>query len=59
MPVWLIPFLGKEFSVLPQLQTNAEAKAPILWPPDGKSPLIGKDPDVERLKVGGIGGNKG
>ena len=27
---------------------DAEAKAPILWPPDAKSQLIGKDPDVER-----------
>ena len=25
---------------------DAEADAPILWPPDGKSPLIGKDPDA-------------
>ena len=25
--------------------TDAEAETPILWPPDGKSPLIGKDPD--------------
>ena len=24
----------------------AEAEAPILWPPDVKKPLIGKDPDV-------------
>ena len=24
--------------------TDAEAEAPILWPPDGKSWLIGKDP---------------
>ena len=23
-----------------------EAEAPILWPPDGKSRLIGKDPDA-------------
>ena len=27
-------------------RTNAEAEAPILWPPNGKSRLIGKDPDV-------------
>ena len=27
-------------------RTNAEAKAPILWPPDVKSWLIGKDPDA-------------
>ena len=26
--------------------TNAEAEAPILWSPDAKSRLIGKDPDV-------------
>ena len=25
--------------------TEAEAEAPILWPPDLKSQLIGKDPD--------------
>ena len=27
-------------------RTDAIAKAPILWPPDGKSWLIGKDPDA-------------
>jgi len=27
-------------------RTDAEAKAPILWPPDVKSLLIGKDPDA-------------
>ena len=27
-------------------KTDAEAKAPILWPPDVKSWLIGKDPDA-------------
>ena len=26
--------------------TDAEAEAPILWPPDAKSQLIGKDPDT-------------
>ena len=26
--------------------TDAEAEAPILWPPDTKSQLIGKDPDA-------------
>ena len=26
--------------------TDAEAEAPILWPPNSKSRLIGKDPDV-------------
>ena len=27
-------------------RTDAEAKAPVLCPPDAKSHLIGKDPDV-------------
>ena len=27
-------------------RTDAEAETPILWPPDGKNQLIGKDPDA-------------
>ena len=27
---------------------DADAEAPILWPPDVKSLLIGKDPDAEK-----------
>ena len=27
-------------------RTDAEAEAPILWPPDAKSRLTGKDPDA-------------
>ena len=27
-------------------RTDAEAEAPILWPPDAKSQLSGKDPDA-------------
>ena len=27
-------------------RTDAEAETPILWPPDGKTWLIGKDPDA-------------
>ena len=27
-------------------RTDAKAEIPILWLPDGKSQLIGKDPDV-------------
>ena len=27
-------------------RTDAEAEAPTLWPPDGKSRLTGKDPDA-------------
>ena len=26
-------------------KTKAEAEAPIVWPPDAKSTLVGKDPD--------------
>ena len=29
-------------------RTDAEAETPILWPPDGKNWLIGKDPDAEK-----------
>ena len=29
-------------------RTNAEAEAPILWPPDVKSGLVGKDPDAAK-----------
>ena len=29
-------------------KTDAEAEAPILWPPDAKSQLIGKDPDARK-----------
>ena len=29
-------------------RTDAEAETPILWPPHGKSRLIGKDPDDGR-----------
>ena len=34
---WYWIFIGK---------TDADAEAPILWPPDVKSQLIGKDPDA-------------
>ena len=33
----LLVFIGR---------TDAEAETPVLWPPDGKSQLIGKDPDA-------------
>ena len=29
-------------------RTDAEAEAPVLWPPDAKSRLIRKDPDAEK-----------
>ena len=31
--------------------TDAEAEAPVFWPPDAKSELIGKDPDSAHLKL--------
>ena len=41
-------------------RTDAEAEAPVLWPPDAKSWLIRKDPDAgERLKAEGKGDNRG
>ena len=33
-------------------RTDAAAEAPILWPPDGKSQLIGKDPDAGKEDKG-------
>ena len=27
-------------------RTDAEAETPMLWPPDGKNQLMGKDPDA-------------
>ena len=29
-------------------RTDAEAETPILWPPDMKNQLIGKDSDAEK-----------
>ena len=29
-------------------RTDAEAEAPVLWPPDAKNQLIGKDPEAEK-----------
>ena len=29
-------------------RNDAEAETPVLWPPDAKSRLIGKDPDAGR-----------
>ena len=30
----------------PEYSSEADAEVPILWPPDAKSQLIGKDPDA-------------
>ena len=44
---------GSNLSILKEINPEyslegliAEAKAPILWPPDAKSRLIGKDPNA-------------
>ena len=36
----------KEIKTLNVGRTDADAEAPIIWPHDGKSPLLGKDPDA-------------
>ena len=48
------PLDCKELSSLKEINTEysfirrtvAESETPILWPPDAKSSLIGKDPDA-------------
>ena len=40
-------------------RTDAEAETPILWPPDAKNWLTGKDWCWERLKAGGEGDDRG
>ena len=40
-------------------RTDAEAEAPILWPPDAKSWLTGEDPDTGRLKAEAEERNRG
>ena len=38
-------------------RTETEVEAPVLWPPDARSQLVGKDPDAgkDRLKAKGEG----
>ena len=43
--IWLVNPKGNQFWISIG-RTDAGAAAPILWPPDGKSQLIGKDPDA-------------
>ena len=44
----IFPTQGSNQSILKELigRTDAEAEAPISWPPDAKSRLIGKDSDA-------------
>ena len=39
--------ISPEYSLL---RTDAEAGAPIFWPPDGKNWFIGKDPDARKTE---------
>ena len=45
---WGLPWAEKETKPVKIFigSTDAEAKAPILWPPDTKSQLTRKDPDA-------------
>ena len=45
-PGSLYTILTKEFALLGMLYSGKVNKAPIFWPPDVKSWLIGKDPDA-------------
>ena len=38
------------FTERTDLEAEVEPEAPILWPPGVKSQLIGKDPDVGKIK---------
>ena len=40
-------------------RTDTEAETPIIWPPDVKNWLTGKDQLWERLKAGGEGDDRG
>ena len=39
-------FTWRKSLIIPTFIGRADAEAPILWPPDAKSQLIGKDPDA-------------
>ena len=40
--------LIRRIDSLEKTDAEAKAEAPILWPSDGKSRLIGKDPDADK-----------
>ena len=49
-----MPYLGKpcllnNWSRIFIGKTDAEAETPILWPPDAKNGLLGKDPDAGKV----------
>ena len=42
----LLKEINPEYSLEERKLEDAKAEAPILWPPNAKSQLIGKDPDA-------------
>ena len=54
-----VDFQGKSFNItviqvyaLTSNAEEAEAETPILWPPDAKNRLIGKDPYAGKIEGG-------
>ena len=43
---WGVPTRASSPVKWDDIQENSDAEAPILWPPDVKSQLTGKDPDI-------------
>ena len=43
----LNPKVNQPWTFVRKTDAEAEAEAPVVWPPDGKSWLNGKDPDAE------------
>ena len=41
------------------IEYGTETETPILWPPDAKSQLLGKDPDAGKDRAGGEGSSRG
>ena len=60
LPVFLLKSSLKCFLEYTCMHILVGAEAPILWPPDGISQLIGKEPDAgwERLRAGGEGDDR-
>ena len=49
----------KEINPEYSIRADVEAESPILWPPDAKNWLIGKDPDAGKdLRARGEGGDR-
>ena len=51
--------VSPEYSLEAEYSLDAEAEAPILWPPGAKNRLMRKDSCWETLKAGGEGDDRG